>query len=468
LRIIAGIAVGAVVIGVALNACAPHQDRLARIKAAGEIHVLTRKSATTYYEGPLGPTGLEYDLAKRFADYLGVKLKLETPDTFEDILTEIENGDADVAAAGLTVTKTREKTVLFGPPYQYITQQLVYRLGTPTPKSIDDLTAGRVEVVAGSSHAERLRQLKKKHPKLEWTANPKASTEELLTLVWQQLIDYTVADSNEVAINRRYYPELRVAFDLTKPQPLAWAFPRDGDDSLYKAAVKFFDQLKSSGELDALLDRYYGHVEDYDYAGTTTYMRHVRMRLPDYRAEFQDAAREYKLDWRLLAAMAYQESHWNPDAVSPTGVRGIMMLTIATARHLGVDKRTDPIQSIQGGAQYLRALLDALPDSIKEPDRTWFALAAYNVGMGHVEDAREITRKRGGDPNVWADVKQNLPLLRRRKWYRHTRHGYARGNEPVRYVENIRSYYDILTWMLDRDEPDPGATRALSIDSPVL
>jgi len=467
LRIIAGIALGALLAGLALNACSPHRDRLERIKAAGVIHVLTRESATTYYEGPLGPTGLEYDLAKRFAKYLGVKLKLETPNTFEDILKRIRNGDADMAAAGLTVTKARQKKVRFGPPYQYITQQLVFRLGTPAPRDLDHLT-GPVEVVAGSSHAERLRQLKQKHPKLEWVANRKASTEELLTLVWQQVVDYTVADSNEVAINRRYYPSLRVGFDLSKPQALAWAFPRDGDESLYKAAVKFFDQLKSSGELDALLDRYYGHVEDYDYAGTKTYMRHVRMRLPDYRPEFQDAAREYHLDWRLLAAMAYQESHWDPDAVSPTGVRGIMMLTIATARHLGVDKRTDPIQSIQGGAQYLRRLLDELPDSIKEPDRTWFALAAYNVGLGHVEDARAITRKRGGDPNLWADVKESLPLLRRRKWYRHTRHGYARGNEPVRYVENIRSYYDILTWMLDRDEPEPGPERALAVDSPVL
>lgn len=468
MRVITGIAVSAIVAGVFLNACSNRHSHLERVKASGVLHVLTRNGATTYYEGPMGPTGLEYDLAARFAASLGVKLKLSTPDSPSDVLRQIRDGDADIAAAGLTITPERQKVVRFGPPYQYITQQVIYRAGTPRPASIADLARGHLEVVAHSSHAERLRQLHKTHPNLRWTANPDVESEELLTLVWEQVVDYTVADSNEVAINRQFYPELQVAFDLSQPQPLAWAFARDDDDSLYRAAARFFAQLKASGELDALLDRYYGHVEDYDYAGTNTYMRHVKLRLPDYRDEFEEASQDYHLDWRLLAAMAYQESHWNPDAVSPTGVRGIMMLTIATARHLGVERRTDPIQSIKGGAKYLRALLDQLPPEITEPDRTWLALAAYNVGVGHLEDAREITRRRGGDPNKWNDVKESLPLLRQRKWYRHTQYGYARGNEPVRYVENIRSYYDILTWMLGRDEPQTTPIKALSIDSPVL
>jgi membrane-bound lytic murein transglycosylase F len=155
----------------------------------------------------------------------------------------------------------------------------------------------------------------------------------------------------------------------------------------------------------------------------------------------------------LPASVAYQESHWDPDAVSPTGVRGIMMLTQATARHIGIDKRTDPLQSIQGGAKYLKRLYAKIPDRIGEPDRTWFALAAYNIGFGHLEDARIITQTRGGDPDKWIDVKQNLPLLARKKWYRQTEHGYARGYEPVRYVENIRSYYDVLAWYLQREHP---------------
>lgn len=459
-----------ILIGLALTACSKPHTHLERVKAAGVLHVLTRKSITTYYEGPMGPTGLEYDLSKRFADYLGVKLKLTTPANFGDILKDIRQGKGDLAAAGITVTPEREKTIHFGLPYEYITQQLIYRVGTPRPRTIDDLTNGQLEVVANSSHAERLRQLRRTHPRLTWTANPNLGPEELLSLVRERVIDYTIVDSNDAALNRRFYPELRVAFNLTPPQPLAWAFPRDGDNSLYQAAVAFFRQLKASGELNVLLDRYYGHVEDYDYAGTTTYMRQIHLRLPDYQAAFKKAATTFNLDWRLLAAMAYQESHWNPAAVSPTGVRGLMMLTLATARHLGIKKRTDPLQSIRGGARYLHTLMAQIPPAIKEPDRTWFALAAYNVGLGHLEDARILTQRRGGNPDKWADVKQNLPLLRQRKWYRTSRHGYARGDEAVRYVENIRSYYDILSWILKHkgNYAQQQPIQALLINSPLL
>ncbi|UCE88185.1 MAG: membrane-bound lytic murein transglycosylase MltF, partial [Pseudomonadota bacterium] len=264
------------------------------------------------------------------------------------------------------------------------------------------------------------------------------------------------------------YPSLNVAFDISEPQPLAWAFPLSDDNTLYDAAEAFFEGLTVSGELDRLLERYYGHISKFDYAGTHIYLRHVNRRLPAYRELFERAASDNNLDWRLLAAVAYQESHWNRHAVSPTGVRGIMMLTQATAAHVGIQKRTDPEQSITGGAHYLRKLLDKVPAHIPEPDRTFFALAAYNVGYGHLEDAREITKQRGGDADKWTDVKENLPLLRLRKWYSKTRHGYARGNEPVRYVENIRSYYDILSWHLDRRFPPEPPNPVLSISPPVL
>jgi membrane-bound lytic murein transglycosylase F len=150
------------------------------------------------------------------------------------------------------------------------------------------------------------------------------------------------------------------------------------------------------------------------------------------------------MDWRLLAAIGYQESYWNPQAVSPTGVRGLMMLTQPTAKHLGVSNRVDPGQSIDGGSHYIRTLIDKMPSPIKEPDRTWMALAAYNVGINHLEDARMITRRRGRDPNRWKDVKESLPLLSRRTWFKKTKHGYARGIEPVRFVTRIRAYYDVL------------------------
>jgi membrane-bound lytic murein transglycosylase F len=293
------------------------------------------------------------------------------------------------------------------------------------------------------------------------------SSSELITLVVEEVIDYTVADSNDVALMRRYHPEVRVAFNISEQQKLAWAMPKSDDDSLYQAAVAFFDAIKESGELKDTLARHYGHIRNYDYAGTPTYMRHIQRRLPTYMEQFQAAAKTNDLDWRLLAAVAYQESHWNPLAVSPTGVRGIMMLTKVTAAELGVKERTDPIESIQGGARYLRTLFDKFAE-LAEPDRTWLALAAYNVGYGHVKDAQWLTEQSGGDPTQWTDVKQRLPLLRQRKWYRQTKYGYARGNEPVRYVENIRSYYDILRWQIDREKPRNTPSPIMAFSSPVL
>ncbi|MDX1657143.1 MAG: transglycosylase SLT domain-containing protein, partial [Candidatus Competibacteraceae bacterium] len=141
---------------------------------------------------------------------------------------------------------------------------------------------------------------------------------------------------------------------------------------------------------------------------------------------------------------AYQESHWNPRARSPTGVRGLMMLTLATARPLKVSNRLDPAQSVDGGARYLRHLLERLPAEVVKEDRLWFALAAYNVGLGHVLDARTLARRLGRNPNIWSDLKGVLPLLARRQYHRTLEYGYARGSEPVRYVQRIRDFRDIL------------------------
>jgi membrane-bound lytic murein transglycosylase F len=439
------------------------------VLASGELRVLTRNAATAYYEGPDGPTGLEYDLAKGFADELGVRLSMVPLGNVAEVLKGLRNGKGHLAAAGLTVTASRQEFVRFTPPYQQITPQLVYRIGSPRPASLA-LLDGRLEVMADSSHAERLRQLNQENPRLRWSENGRIESEELLNLVAERLIDYTVADSHELRLAQRFQPELRAAFDLAEPEPLAWAFPRDRGDVLYRMAVDYFERLQASGRLAQLVDRHYGHMGEFDYVGTRIFMRHVRERLPRYRELIEKAAADNGLDWRLLAAVAYQESHWNPKAVSPTGVRGFMMLTQATAEYLGIDKRTDLVQSVEGGARYLRKLIDKVPERIAEPDRTWFALAAYNVGYGHLNDARIITQQQGSDPDKWRDVKDNLPLLRKRAWYSKTKHGYARGNEAVIYVENIRSYYDTLVWLMDQQRPTiplPPAP-ALQIANPVL
>jgi len=396
-----------------LAACGRPDTIVEQIKERGELIVVTRNAATTYYEGPHGPTGLEYDLANLFAKRLGVELKIVVPENFSDILSMVEQGDADIAAAGLTITPERQRRVRFGPSYQTIMPQLIYRSGNNRPKSIDELS-GILEVITGSSHEESLRALQKEHPELRWSSNPSLDSAELLQMVWSQLIDYTVADSNDVAIHQRFYPELRVAFDIGEPDKLAWAFMAGADDSLSQAAETFFEKLRASGQLKELLERHYGHVQDFDYVGTRSYMRHINQRLPDFIPLFESAAAETGLDWRLLAAVGYQESHWDIHAQSPTGVRGLMMLTHNTMKFLGLDDRLDPEQSIRGGARYIKINKDRLPDRISEPDRTWLALAAYNVGYGHLEDARVLTQKRGGNPDNGWTLKKHCRCWRRR------------------------------------------------------
>lgn len=451
-----------------LGGCSEPKTTLEKVQAQGYVTVLTRNVATAYYEGPYGPTGIEYELAKGFADGLGVELKLVVSPNITDVLNQLSEGKADFAAAGLTDTEPRRAWVRFSPPYQNVTQQLVYRRGTPRPRSLGDLK-GPLEVVSRSSHAEQLAIRKKEFPELVWTENSEASSEDLQAMVSDGTLDYTVADSHELANNQLLYPELSAAFDLTGPEPLAWAFPRKGqDDSLYLAASAYFEQLKASGALEQIKERYYGHRNGFDYVGTRTFQDHIRDRLPLYKESFQKAGHDNDLDWRLLAAMAYQESHWNADAVSRTGVRGIMMLTNVTAQHLGVVDRTDPLESIEGGGRYLRMLSKKLPERIQNPDRTWLALAAYNTGFNHLEDARILTQMRGGNPDSWKDVKENLPLLRKSIWHRRLRYGYARGGEAVKFVENIRSYYEILVWISLQEENRPGVNGALSISAPAL
>ncbi len=452
----------------ALAACGRPATELEQVQAHNELIVITRNSPTTYYEGPNGPTGFGYELVKRFAEYIGVELRIVVPPNFSDILPLTALGNANLAAAGLTVTSKRQEKVRFGPVYQEITPQLVYRSGSTRPKTLADLN-GILEVVAGSSHEELLEELKKDYPNLNWQTNDELDSDELLSLVSQQLIEYTIADSNELSINRHFYPELKPAFDISPPQPLAWAFPISEDDSLFNAAKKFFSTITENGTLERLIDRYYGHISEFDYVGTRSYQEHIEQRLPQYKDFFVKAATEIGMDWRLLAAIGYQESHWDPDAVSPTGVRGIMMLTQAAATDMDVKDRDDPAQSIKGGAQYLAKILRRIPERVPEPDRTWLALAAYNVGLGHLEDARILTQKNKGNSDRWIDVKKNLPLLSKKKWFQQTRYGYARGQEPVRYVDNIRSYYDILVWLTNQDSARETAVQPLpQFDSPAL
>ncbi len=444
-----------IVLAALLSTCGVRPTLLEEVQALGELRVVTRNSPSTYFIGQAGPEGPDYALVQGFADHLGVKLKIVQVDRFGDLLTEVESGRAHLAAAGLTVTAERSKQVDFGPPYQQVKQHLVYRRGHTPPRSAADLAGKRIEVVANSSYVETLTAARGQVPDLAWTEDPTADAGELLERVAQGKADYTVVDSNVFAIFQRYHPELRIAFDMTEGDALAWAFQQRGDRSLIDEAAAYLAEIRASGQLAHVMDRYYGHKQTFDYAGTRKFMRDYQELLPRYRQAFEAAAKQADLDWRLIAAVGYQESHWDPTAISPKGAQGIMMLTPDTATLMNIADPMDAEQSIAGGSKYLwrmkRRIAKLSPD-IQDQDLTWLALAGYNMGLGHLLDAREVTRELGGNPDRWVDVKDALPLLMERRWYTQARWGYARGRETRAYVRNIRNYYDILVWLEDGPE----------------
>jgi len=436
-----------------VGTCSSAPSVFDQVLDTGELRVVTRNSPTSYMIGPDGPTGPEYDLVQAFADEIGVALVMQSVESVSEILPLLLSGQAHMAAAGLSITDSRREYLNFGHPYESVDVSLIYKLGTGRPRSIEDILDRSIEVVASSSHADILEDLQVDYPELSWTENADVEFADLLTKVAIGEVDLTIADSPDFNIQRHFYPDLRVALDLYVDDPIAWAFPRDSADSLLALADEFLIAADRSGMLARVHDRYYGHTKKYDYVGTRNFIRHYESRLPRYRAMFEQAGVESGVDWRLLAAIGYQESHWRSQAVSPTGVRGIMMLTEATADYLGLDDREDPETSITGGAQYYARQTERVADSVGEPDRTWMALAAYNVGFNHIKDARMITEWQGGDPDTWVDISAALPLLAQRKWYSQVPYGYARGWEPVLYVNNIRAYYNILKWLTEQEEP---------------
>ena len=424
-------------------------EQLQEIISRGELHISTLNSPLTYFNTKQGPGGLDYELAKRFASYLGVKLVVIPHQNINDLFDDLDD-DADLLAAGLIYNQERLSRARTGPAYYSVSQQLVYRLGTPRPKGFADIK-GKLAVASGSAHVSTLKQLKQdKYPDLAWESSSDLTSKELLERVADGKLDYTLGDSVTIALLQRIHPQLAVAFDVTDEEPVTWYLKRDGDDSLYAAMLDFYSQMVDDGTLARLEEKYLGHVGSFDYVDTKTFLSAIDSVLPNFRPLFEKHANE--IDWKLLAAIAYQESHWNPQATSPTGVRGLMMLTRATANGLGVNDRLDPEESIQGGALYLQRLMAKVPDSVPEDERIWFSLAAYNMGWGHMLDARKLTKTQKGNPDSWVDVKQRLPMLSQKRYYPQLTYGYARGREAYNYVENIRRYQVSLVDYLQEKE----------------
>jgi len=423
---------------------------LERIEQEGVLHVISRNAPTTYYEDRDGAAGFEYELAHMFAKEIGVELRLRVAGDLEEAYSVVEQNYAHFAALGLSQNAAHSRTdsLKFSVDYLTFRPLVIFANGNPKPKTVDDLLGQSIVVPAHTAQAAFLQQVKDARlPDLAWEEVDGLETPDFMRMVEEGQVQIAILNSSEFSVHKAMFPKAREGFELMEPLKVSWIFPPGEDNSLLDKANLFLNQSVNDGTLTYLQEKYFGHIDQLNYVGARTFITHIRDRLPKFEGTFKKSATDFNLDWHLLAAIGYQESHWRPYATSPTGVRGLMMLTRITAREMNIRNRLDPDQSIFGGSKYFSQIHQRIPERIAEPDRTWMALAAYNVGFGHLEDARIITQKMGMDPDKWLDVKKHLPLLQQKKWYENTRYGYARGWEPVHYVQNIRRYYDVLSWM---------------------
>lgn len=442
-----------------LSACEPSTDydQLKGLQQSRELRVGTLYSQRSFfYDQNDSPSGLDYELLSQFADYLGLKLRLIPLYSQSDLYPALSQNRVDLLAASLSPTPELAQQFRYSPDIYQVNSKLVYRIGNFYPRELT-MVEEPIGVIAGSVHHQVLIEKQKELPNLQIDAMEQLDTDELLQQVANGQRPYALVDDKALAMNQRYYPELAPAITLMQDTPIVWMIRRSENDNLYSAMIEFFGQRHEDGTIAKLIEKYFGHIEQFDYVDTRAFLKAVEVRLPKYQFWFEQYAGD--IDWRLIAAVAYQESHWQPKAKSYTGVRGMMMLTLPTAKQVDVTNRLDPEQSIRGGARYLAELIKRIPDSIHPDEKIWFALASYNMGFGHVLDARKITRMQNANPDSWAEVKERLPLLMQKKWYKQTKYGYARGKEAYNYVNNIRQYYQSLV-LLDSKQKELEAKEA--------
>lgn len=422
------------------------------------ITFVTINSPNTYYiNSDREFSGLEYDLAVAFSDFLDDKKQIEfiVVDSIQEVFEALVNNRADIAAADLTFTESRNQLIDFSIPYHNVQQQVIYNkqiISNPA-RNLNGLVGKEIVVPASTSFVERLKAYQQQYPALQWTTREASHSENIIEDVAEGNIEYTIADDHLVSVLQNFYPQLNIAFTFGKPEKIAWGFAKGRKPELLLEANAFFTKITSDGTLRNLIDRYHGNSKRLKPLDVDTFLKRTRTLLPQYKKLFKDAQEITGIDWRMLAALSYQESHWDTFNTSPTNVRGLMMLTEATSDQMGVMNRLDPKESIPAGAKYLNLMINTLPERIPEPDRTYMALASYNIGYAHVEDARVLAQRLGLSPDSWVDVKKALLKLNDPQHYANAKYGYCRCAQPVIYVESIRSYFNILSRFEPAHEP---------------
>jgi membrane-bound lytic murein transglycosylase F len=423
-----------------------NKNDYSRILQNNEIKIVTRFGPSDYYEIKSEENGYTYDVMKGFADFIGVKLTVITMDSLEDAINALNNREVDILA-NMGITNNVKTSYAYNKVNQYIVYNSKY---TAKPNEINDLNGNDIEIIDSIIIRNNLDSFLKSID-MNLIISKEKNIDEIINLIKDNKVKYTVLNNNELAIFNKYFPEIKIGFTIGENIPSTWAIPENTNHQLEEKLSEYFTQILKTNKLKKFYTKHFTGKLQYTFVGTRSFLADFLNVFPLYEFYFKKYAKLYNHDWRLLASIGYQESKWDKDAVSYTGVRGLMMLTKNTSKEMNVEDREDPIQSIEGGAKYLKKMLRSLPDNINNDDKIWYAIASYNIGFRHIEDAMKMADNEGVDSGNWYLLEPYILRLSQSKYYKNTKYGYARGWETLKYVQNIRQYYDILVFLDSQD-----------------
>lgn len=471
-------------------------DDLEAIKARGALRVITRNNPVTYFLYRGERMGFDYQLAKMMADELGLRLEMVVAPSRDQLIPWLLEGRGDLIAASLTRTPEREKHIAFSRPYLLVEEWLVQRDTDELLSGPEDLKGKTIHVRRSSSYFDTLQSLQEAFGPFEIVeASEDLETEILIDKLAAGEIDYTVADNHILQVEQTYRDNLVGAFALPAPpkkaedlelaegkadskSPEAVIAAEGRDKAQVMAAVAREAKEEESDEevltkeigfglrpdnpellewVNNFVRRHYRGLEYnmarrryFENSRTITRAKTERLEISGRLSPYDDIIRRYSyrygLDWRLMAAVAFQESRFNPKAESWVGAQGLFQVMPTTGKSLGFYNLHDPEEGAHAGIRYVDWLLKQLEPELPFKQRMRFALASYNAGLGHVNDARRLARELDLDPDRWfGNVEKAMLLLQQPKYYKRARHGYVRGSEPVKYVSEIQLRYD--TWV---------------------
>ena len=435
-------------------------DDLSGLKERRRLRMITRNNPMTYFIFRGLQVGFEYELMKKFASQHDLRLEIVIPDSHAELLSYLNEGKGDVVASAMTITEERQEQTAFTRPYNEVSELVVVRADEDSINSLQDLVGRPIHVRASSSFYTTLMALRDSIEGIEIALVPDdVETEEILVGVEEGVYDITMCDSNLLDVERAYGRQLKAAFSV-KPAELGWAVRKDNTD-LLSALDEYIRQEKGGLFFNMMKKRYFENTRTIAKAKDS-----MRVDLSGQLSPYDDLtkkyASQYGLDWRLITAQMYQESKFDPKAVSWVGAQGLMQVMPSTGEQLGFIDLHEPAVGIHAGVKYMYQLINRFDHKLPMEERLRFALASYNVGYGHVLDARRLAREMRWDANRWfGNVEKAMRLLSQPEYYERARYGFCRGGQPVHYVENIQRFYDAYVEVLNTAVP-PTSTRPLS------